>query len=60
MVGAFIITILNLVIGTASHWQRRLGLTIVCAFNPHFYYKSKDKKHLKVIINTEEGYRGLK
>lgn len=36
----------------SSHWQRRLGLTTVCAFKPHLYYKSKDIKHLKVIINT--------
>lgn len=59
MVGAFIITILNLMYWHSSHWQRRLGLA-VCAFKPHLYYKSKDIKHLKVIINTEEGYKGLK
>ena len=32
----------------SSHWQRRLGLTTVCAFKPHLYYKSKDIKHLKI------------
>lgn len=60
MVGAVAITIVNLVIGTASNWQSRLVFATACALNPHPRYKSEDMKHFKVIINMEEGCKSLK